>query len=456
MNASSSQFSRLLPRRLGLLCAALLSLMAQPSLAAPAIAHWLTDSGARVFFVENHSLPMLDVQIDFAAGTAYDSPNKAGVAALTRSLLELGSAGLDEQQLGEQLADLGAQLAGGVDMDRATLALRTLSMPDKRQPALALLHKVLSRPRFAEPIFAREQARSLASLKEALTRPETIAGQAFWRALYGTHPYAQQATPDSLSQLNRADLLAFYQQHYRARAATVSIVGDLQRAEAELLAQQLTADLPPGAAPSPLPSSIPEQSSSSDQASDQTHELRIAHPAAQAHLLIGLPAIARGDADFFPLLVGNYILGGGGFSSRLMQEVRDKRGFAYSVYSYFHPLAAPGPFQIGLQTKKSQANDALQLTRQVLADFLREGPSKSELKAAQQYLTGSFPLRLDSNRKILENVAVIGFYQLPLDYLERYTGQIEQVTGADIRAAFARHVQPEKLITVVVGAEAKE
>ncbi|MEO8410323.1 MAG: insulinase family protein, partial [Propionivibrio sp.] len=164
-------------------------------------------------------------------------------------------------------------------------------------------------------------------------------------------------------------------------------------------------------------------------------------------------ALIRGDPDYFPLIVGNYTLGGGGFVSRLMHEVREKRGLAYSTYSYFMPLAQPGPFQIGLQTRKSQARDALTVVREVLTTFLAEGPSEAELQAAKQNLVGSFPLRLDSNRKILDNVAVIGFYGLPLDYLDHYAENVEKVSTADVKAAFARHVKLENLVTVVVGGE---
>ncbi len=169
--------------------------------------------------------------------------------------------------------------------------------------------------------------------------------------------------------------------------------------------------------------------------------------------MIGLPAIERGNPDFFPLQVGNYTLGGGGFVSRLMKEVRDARGYAYSVYSYFAPLKQSGPFQIGLQTKRSQANDAIKVSRDVLAGFLKNGPSAEELEAAKANLTGSFPLRLDSNKKILDNVAVIGFYGLPLDYLDRYQANVQAVTVDDVKRAFSRHVRLENLITVTVAAD---
>jgi zinc protease len=425
---------------LALLC---LSIATQAAHAGPKIEHWVAPSGARVFFVENHALPILDVQVDFVAGTAYDPVGKSGLASMTRGLLELGVEGLNETEISSRMADLGAMLSGGADMDRASVSLRTLSAADKRLPATDILRAVLVSPQFPAAAFEREKARTVAALKEALTRPDAIAGKAFWSAMYPGHAYGQQSTPESVADIERDDLPAFYRTHYTAARASVSIVGDLSRAEAEALAQQLTADLPAGAGAARL----------SDPLLPVATEQRIAHPAAQAHVLIGLPAIKRGDPDIFPLLVGNYSLGGGGFVSRLMKEVRDKRGFAYSVYSYFHPMALPGPFQIGLQTKKAQANDALKLTREVLAGFLAEGPSESELKAAKQNLVGSFPLRLDSNRKILENVAVIGFYGMPLDYLDRYAENIEKVTVADIRAAFARHVKQGHLVTVVVAGE---
>ena len=161
----------------------------------------------------------------------------------------------------------------------------------------------------------------------------------------------------------------------------------------------------------------------------------------------------RGDPDFFPLTVGNYILGGGGFVSRLTKEVRDQRGYAYSVYSYFLPSQVAGPFEIGLQTKRSQATDALKVVRQVLAEFLAKGPTAAELRAAKANIVGGFPLRLDSNKKLLDNVAVIGFYGLPLDWLERYSQRVEAVTVADIRAAFARRIDPAHLVTVKVATD---
>jgi len=413
--------------------------------AAPRIEHWLAPSGARVFFVENHDLPMLDVQIDFDAGTVRDPEGKPGVAALTSGLLDLGVRDMDETQIANRLADLGAMLSGGADVDRASLRLRTLSTDANRVPALALMRSVLVSPQFPAEVLEREKVRTIAALKEASIRPENIAAKAFWSLMYPAHPYGRDVTPESVASIARDDLVDFHRQHFTAQRASVTVVGDVSREQAETLVQDLTAELPPGGASGPVVAPA--------RPLTEALERRIAHQATQAHVLIGLPAIKRGDPDFFPLVVGNYTLGGGGFVSRLMKEVREKRGLAYSVGSHFMPLSQQGPFQISLQTKKAQANEALGVVREVLQRFITSGPSEAELRAAKQNLVGSFQLRLDSNGKILDNVALIGFHGLPLDCLDRYAENVERVSVADIKAAFARHVAPERMVTVVVGGE---
>jgi zinc protease len=221
------------------------------------------------------------------------------------------------------------------------------------------------------------------------------------------------------------------------------MMGDISRAQAEAIAEQLTAQLPSGAAPA-----APPEVAMKIPAGEQ----RIAHPASQSHILLGAPGMARSDPDYFALYVGNHILGGGGFVSRLMHEVREKRGLAYSVYSYFMPTKQPGVFQIGLQTRKDQADGALQLVRDTLAEFVAKGPTGKELIAARQNIVGGFPLRIDSNRKILDYLGIIGFYDLPLTYLDDFTRRVEQVTVAQVHDAFKRRVDPQAMATVIVGA----
>ena len=415
------------------------------AIATPNIQHWQSASGAKVLFVENHDLPMLDVAVSVPAGSSFDTADRSGVAGLTHQLLDLGSEGLSEDDISRGMADIGAQFGGSFDQDMAGVSLRTLSSSAERAKALDIMARVLQQPLFPVAILAREKARLISALKEAETKPESIADKAFQKAVFGTHPYGVPVSGEiaSVEKITAQDLKDFYRAHYTAGNAVVAIMGDVTRAEAEAIAQQLTAKLPAAAAPPALPKVTMKI---------QAIEQRIAHPASQSHILIGVPGMARSDPDYFPLYVGNHILGGGGFVSRLMNEVREKRGLAYSVYSYFMPLKQPGVFQIGLQTKKEQADEALQLVRKTLADFVAKGPTEKELLAAKQNIVGGFPMRIDSNRKILGYLSVIGFYDLPLTYLDDFTGKVEKVTVAQIRDAFARHVDPQAMATVIVGA----
>lgn len=405
------------------------------------IQNWTAASGARVYFVESHDLPIVDVQIDFAAGTAYDPSDKAGLAAFTRGLLDAGAGDLDEEAIAERLVDTGAQIGGHSDLDRSGLSLRSLSSAKERNASLDLLRLLLMRPSFPQTVFEREKSRTIAAIKESETQPAAIAAKRFSRGLYPSHPYGFTATAESVGRIVRDDVVNFHRNFYTASRAVVSIVGDLSRAEAEAIAQQLTDSLPKSDNASVIP----------PPAAPKAEVIRVTHPSQQSHIQVGMPVLKRGDPDFFPLVVGNYVLGGGGFVSRLMKEVREKRGYAYSVYSYFQPQQVEGPFQIGLQTKNEQADEALKVARETLDAFLKQGPTEDELKGAKQNIVDGFVLRLDSNRKILDQVAVIGFYRLPLTYLDDYPKQIEQVTARQVREAFARRVRPDELVTVVVG-----
>lgn len=417
-----------------------------PAHAALRIAAWTLDNGARVLFVESHAVPIVDVNIDFDAGSRRDPPGKAGLAAMTNQLLATGvRAGdmpaMNEAQIADAFADIGAERSDDTSQDRAGIGLRTLAGTAERTAAVALLARMLAQPAFPQEAFAREQARAIAGLREELSKPEVLAGRALQQAMYGSHPYGQVETPQSLAAMTREDVQAFHAGHYVAGRAIVSLIGDMTRAQADAIAHALTDGLATGTALPAVPPVMPTAAL----------EQRIAHPASQAHLLLGEAALARKDADYFPLIVGNYVLGGGGFVSRLMREIREKRGLVYNVDSHFQPLAQPVPFVISLETQKEQASAALQLVRATLASFLRDGPAPSELQAAKANLIGGFALRIDNNRKILANLSAIGFYNLPLDYLDTWTAKVAAVTLADIRSAFRRKVAAERMATVIVG-----
>jgi zinc protease len=424
----------------------LLMLLSPIASAALPIEHWTTARGTRVYFVRADSIPMLDVNIDFDAGSRHDPAGKDGLASMTAGMLARGTEGLDESMIADRLADLGALRGGNADDDRLSMSVRTLSSRTERDAAIDLLARLVSKPTFPEPLLAREKERSLQNLRESLTQPGSIAQRSFYPLVYPNHPYGTLADEKSIGAVRRDDLVAFHRERFGPQTAVISMVGAISRTEAEAIAERLTRDLPQGSAAAPMP---PVQKPAAI-------ERRIAHPASQSHILIGAPAMARGDPDFFPLFVGNYVLGGGGFVSRLTNEVREKRGLSYSVGSGFSPMLQPGPFMVSLQTQKSQTDQALAVVRETLSDFIRTGPTEAELTAAKQNLVGGFALRIDSNSKILGNLANIGWYRLPLDYLERWTDEVERVTASRVREAFARHVNPQQLVTVIVGAgEAK-
>jgi zinc protease len=446
------QLSRSLLVRGGTLIASTLALLAGlPAHAAIPIEHWTHASGARVYLVSSPSIPMLDVQVDFDGGSRREPVRQAGLASATAGLLSDGVAAhggqpaLDENQLSEAWVDLGAQFGAQAGTDRFSVSLRTLTEPDLLDRAVALAARQLAAPAWPERVWQRDRERMIASLKEAENRPGTLAGRAFARAVYGNHPYGQQIDASTLQAIGVADMQAFYRRHVVACRAQVTLVGAIDRARADGIVGELMAAVRPnGCAALPSVPEVPDL--------PRAVEERLPFDAAQAQVLIGQPGIARDDPDFFPLFVGNYILGGGGFVSRLTTEVREKRGLSYSVYSYFAPGRHAGAFQIGLTTRPDQAAQAVDVSREVVRNFVAQGPTEAELQAAKDFLINGFALRIDSNRKLLDNVANIAWNGLPLDYLDTWTEQVQRVSVADIRRAFAKAIQPERMVTVVVGA----
>ena len=416
------------------------------------IQHWVQAGGAKVYLVESPAIPMVDVQIDFDAGSRRDPAAQAGLASVAAGLMSRGvrasgaEPALDENQLSEAWADLGASFGGSVGLDRASFTLRSLSYPDLLSRAARLAARQLGEPSYPEAVWQRDRQRAVSALKEARTRPAAVGGKAFARAVFGSHPYGFQAEEDTLARIGVADLAAWHARHLQACRARVSVVGALDRGQADALVTELLSRLPAAGRCEPLPP-VPEVAPLAAAA-----EQRIPFDSAQAHVFIGQPGHRRADPDLFPLVVGNYILGGGGFVSRLSNEVREKRGLSYSVYSHFSPGLHAGAFMVGLQTRPDQADQAVQVVREVLQRFVAEGPTEAELKAARDNLVGGFALRIDSNRKLLDNVANIAWNELPLDYLNRWTAEVEAVTVPRIRAAMARVLDPARMATVIVGA----
>ena len=420
-----------------------LFLFTSPAHAIPQIEHWQTSNGVSVYFIEAHDLPMVDLRLTFDAGSARDSA-KPGSAMLTNGLLAEGAGGQTSQQLAEQFDAVGARFGNGVSRDMAWLQLRSLSEARYLQPALTTLEKILNKPDFPEDAWQRELKRLQFAVKAKQQSPAAIADEAFNKALYGDHPYAlpEEGTEQSLAALKLKDLETFYRRYYVSQNAILVMVGDLDRTQAEKLAQDLVQGLPSGEKPAAIPP-VPMLSAAKN--------IHVDFPSQQSHVLIGQPASRRNDPDYFALYVANHTLGGSGFASRLMDEVREKRGLAYSVYSYFMPMREYGPFQLGLQTRSDQTQQALDIASQTLRDYVQQGPTEKELTAAISNITGGFALRIDSNSKLAEYLAMISFYNLPLDYLDKFVDRIRAVNAPAIRDALKRHIDPERMVTVVVG-----
>ncbi len=414
------------------------------ALAIPTIQHWQTDNGVRVYFVPAPDLPMVDVEVTFDAGSARDG-EKSGIAKLTNGLLSEGAGGYSADQIAESFDNLGAEFSNSVDRDMATVSLRSLSESQLLQPALEMLAVLLAKPDFDETSFDRVKQQMLVGLKYQQQSPNAITKKAFYSAVFGTHPYAilSNGTPETVAALTRDDVNAFHARYYVANNAMVAIVGAVDRPAAEAIAKTIVSLLPTGDVP---PALQPVAKLS------QAQTVHIDHPSTQTHVLVGQPGMARGDPDKFTLYVGNYMLGGGdGLVSRLAKEVREKRGLAYSAYSYFLPLRVAGPFIVSLSTRNDQTAQALQVVQDTLRDFVKNGPSEAELTEAKQGITGKFPLRIKSNSDIIGYLSMLGYYRLPLDYLHNFNNNVEAVTLEMIQDAFKRRLDLDKLVTITVG-----
>ena len=430
----------------------LCALLPISSFAGIPIQHWTHSNGAQVYLVEAKTIPMLDVQVDWFAGAVGDPDKKLGLASMTATLIDKGSKVngrlVSEADISDQLASLGASLSFSAGAEKASMRLRTLSDVQRRDALVKLASEILKAPLFDQKILMREKSRAIAAIKEASLKPEFILSKEFDRQIYGDHPFGKEATVETVQSIAAADIQEFYKSRYAVQDAKITIVGDIGREDADQLIDRLMSSLPKKAK---VLTQAPEVQLFEKKSADQ-NVIKIPHAAQQAHISIGMPTIARKDPDYFPMLLGNYVLGGGGFVSRLMKEVREKRGLAYSVYSYIAPGRQVGPFVAGMQTKKDQAELAVGVMKKTIADFVDAGPTESEIEAAKNNLINGFPLRIDSNRKILDNVASIAWNDLPLDTLETWTAQMRAVTREQVITAYKKNLDIDKLVTVVVGA----
>ncbi len=434
------------------LFASLLLLGATPGIAtagsSPEIQQWTTDHGLDVYFVRSDALPMVDLTLTFDAGSARDG-DLPGLARMTSNMLSEGAGGDSAGDIARSFEDRGARFSTSSGRDNAQVSLRSLNAPATLSRSVDILTKVVSRPDFPEDALQRERRRMLVALRNAERNPGAVAQRVLWQALYGEHPYASppDGSEESLQAIERDDLVAFHHRYYVRENGLLTVVGDLSRAEAEQIALHLGESLAAGAAAPPLPDA-PEEV--------ESEEIRITMPASQTVILAGQPGYARGDDAHFALYVGNHILGGGGLVSRLGIAMREDRGLSYGVSSGFRPMAAAGPFMVRTQVRTDRTDEALEVLRDNLHAIRDDGPDPQELDDALRHITGSFPLNLDSNSKIAGFVSTIAFYDLPLDYLDTFTDRVNAVTAADVREAFQARLDPERMVTVLVGPDTED
>jgi len=405
---------------------------------------WTTDNGAQVLFYPTDALPMVDARVLFDAGSARDPSGKGGTASLTASLLAEGSEKRDAKAIADGFARVGAEFSADANLETTAVRLRSLTQPDWLWPAAKLMGEVIAQPAFDADDFRRERDLQRRAIEGRQQSAQALASDALREAAFKGHPYGHPTvgTLESVGAIEHADVQGFHERLFVGRNATVIIVGDLDRASAERLANTIVGDLPAGQAAEALPP-VPTI--------EGERIVRVPFPSEQSTIAVAYNGIPREHPDYLPMYVGNHILGGSGFASRLMTELREKRGLAYSTYSYLFPLRAGGRFVMGIQTRNAEVDNALSLMGKELERFLEAGPEDQEMDDTRANLVGGFPMRLDSNREITQQLGSLSVYGLPLDYFDTYIDRVKHVASTDVRRAFDRHIDPTNRIMVIVG-----
>jgi len=426
--------------RTALACALLLFPVAAAAL-GPAVVQDKLPNGAALLVSEQRNLPMVLVRVVLDAGARRDPQGKGGVANLTADLLTEGTTSRSAQQIKDTIDFIGGSLSTNADTDYAIVALQVLRKD--LDTGLALLGDVLLHPAFKPDELARRREATLASIRADEDDPTDVAHKAFQHVLYGDTPYGHpdEGTEESVPRITRGDVQKFFAEHYVAEHAAVVVVGDISAAEARDAFGRVLAGWKAGAAaPFVYPPFTPPNG----------QQVHVDRTVTQAGIVMGELGIARDNPDYETVAVMNYVFGSGGFSSRLMDTIRTQAGLAYSVSSMFAAMKSPGPFEIVMQTKTASVADAISRAREQ-AELMRTAPIRDdELQEAKRYLTGSFPLRLDSNAKIADFIAQVWFYNLGMDYPDKYIERVDAVTLADVQRVAQAYIHPDRFIEVVV------
>lgn len=398
--------------------------------------------GIKAWLVEEASIPIVSMKVAWRGGASLDPADKAGLAYLASSTMDEGAGELDSKTFQERLSDLAIQLSFDASKDRFSGSLKTLS--ENTEEAFRLFGLAVTDPRFDEEPVERIRGQILASLNRKLSDPNSLAGRAWFELAFGDHPYAQpsEGTIDTMAAITRDDLAAFANTRLGKDNMLIGVVGDFSATELGVLLDKTFGALPEKAGISAIPQTEPLP---------EAAVKIIPQDIPQSVVIFGGQGVKRDDPDYYAAYVLNYILGGGSFQSRLTEEIREKRGLVYSVYSYLYPMKAAGLQMGGFGTSNTSVKEALDLVKAELLRIREEGVTEEELAAAKTYLNGSFPLSLSSNDSIADILVAMQFSNLPIDYLNNRSALINAVNEDDIKRVAQKLLDPEKLIVVVAG-----
>jgi len=418
----------------------------------PKFQHFTTSNGVPVIFFQTNQLPIVDVDLRFNAGSARDESirkNSFGLASMVADLLTKGTKELDETAFAEATEQLGIELGSAAYKDQFVVNLRSMSDSDKLTPALKLLNDVVNQPRFDAKVLERSKAQQVLGLRQMMQNPSYLASTTFSEALYGTHPYAHSSygTVKTVPTITTNDLQRFHDTYLVAQNASLSITGDLNLQQAKQAAEAVTKNLAQGKPAPTLPKPTPITKSKwvhVDYDSDQTSVII----GQQGYSISADPAELQRSTDF---AIGNEILAGSGFNSRLMGKIRKEMGYTYGIYGSMAAMQAPGPYSIRFSTRNEKADEAIKATLQTVRDTLKQGVTSEEFKLTQESLINSYPMGFSSNASINGLLGGINFNKLPDSYITDYINRIENTDVKNVNKTLKETLTPDKFIIVTVG-----
>ena len=411
------------------------------------ISEYETSNGIKVLYSKSENIPMIDIKITFDAGSNRDG-NLKGLSMLTHNLLDEGTTKLSAEEIASSFESTGAVFNTSVNKDKSSISLRSLADKKYLGPSLKTFLNILSDSTFPQKELSLQKDRTVSTIIEDESDPSDISMNLFFKEIYKNYAYGYPSIGEKsiIKNISRKDIVNFYKNNLNQKTAKIAIVSSLSKKDVEALSEKISKSLE-------RKDILVDKNTIQLKKDNKEKYIYKKFNSEQAHIYIGGLAIKRGAKNHLPLYVGNYIFGGSGFSARLMQELRVKRGYTYGVYSYIYPMKNIGPFVIGIETKSEQAQISVELIHNMLQEFIENGPSNEEIKHAKEAIINGFPLRVDSNSDILNYLSMINYYDLPMDYLAKFTENISKITKKDIISAFKEEIDYKNLTTLVVGNE---